>query len=52
MKDNVERIDCKDFTCERFVEEYEKPYKPVVITGVTDSWKGRYKWTLEVGFYD
>ncbi|XP_022656157.1 bifunctional arginine demethylase and lysyl-hydroxylase JMJD6-like isoform X1 [Varroa jacobsoni] len=45
VKDNVSRIHVKHYTPDRFIEEYEKPYKPVVIQGCTDDWKASYKWT-------
>ncbi|XP_035216636.1 bifunctional arginine demethylase and lysyl-hydroxylase JMJD6-like [Stegodyphus dumicola] len=47
VKDNVERINVKDVPPDVFIEKYEKLYKPVVITGCTDHWKARYKWTLQ-----
>ncbi|RWS31494.1 bifunctional arginine demethylase and lysyl-hydroxylase JMJD6-A-like protein [Leptotrombidium deliense] len=46
VEDTVERIDCKEVSCDMFVEKYEKLYKPVVIKGVTDNWKASYKWNL------
>lgn len=49
-RDNCERIDVNKISPEDFIEKYEKLYKPVVITGVTDNWKANYKWTLEVCF--
>lgn len=50
VKDNVERIHVKDISPDVFIEKYEKLYKPVVISGCTDHWKARYKWTLPVSF--
>lgn len=32
FEDNVERIDYKEYSCQRFIDEYEAPYKPCVIT--------------------
>lgn len=32
---------------EEFVRMYEKPYIPVVIKGVIDSWPAQNKWTLQ-----
>lgn len=46
--DHVERIDANKVSLEDFIEKYEKPYQPVIITGVTENWKASYKWTLEV----
>lgn len=48
VPDTVERIHANEVPTEEFIERFEKPYKPVVIEGVTDNWKARYKWTLEV----
>lgn len=48
IEDNVERIDEDKVPLDHFVERYEKIYKPVVVTGVTDSWKASHKWTLAV----
>ncbi|XP_065336247.1 bifunctional arginine demethylase and lysyl-hydroxylase JMJD6 [Cloeon dipterum] len=47
VSDNVDRIHCKDYSPQEFIDKYEKPYKPVVICGLTDSWKAKHKWTLE-----
>ncbi|XP_042884366.1 bifunctional arginine demethylase and lysyl-hydroxylase PSR-like [Penaeus japonicus] len=47
VPDTVERIHTNEVPTEEFIERFEKPYKPVVIEGVTDNWKARYKWTLE-----
>lgn len=46
FEDNVERINANDVDCEEFIENFEKPYKPVVITGLQDEWKAQQKWTL------
>ena len=48
INDNVPRIDVNEVSLEQFVEKFEKIYKPVVITGVTDNWNAKYKWTLSV----
>lgn len=45
--DTVERINVNDVSNEVFIEKYEKLYKPVVITGVTDTWDASRKWTVE-----
>ncbi|KAG8181564.1 hypothetical protein JTE90_017314 [Oedothorax gibbosus] len=47
VKDNVERIDVNEVPPDVFIEKYEKIYKPVVISGCTEQWKARYKWTLQ-----
>lgn len=51
VNDVMERIDVNDVSKEQFIELYEKPYKPVVITGVQNNWSARQKWTLHVRFY-
>lgn len=48
VKDTADRIHVNEVSVEEFIEKYEKPYKPVVIKGITESWKAHYKWTLEV----
>lgn len=48
IKDNVERINVHEISTEEFIERYEKPYRPVIIKGITDKWKANYKWTLDV----
>lgn len=49
FEDNAERIDESGVITEDFVERYEKPYKPVIIRGVQNSWRAQHKWTIEVG---
>jgi len=46
VNDTVERIDVNEVSIEEFIERYEKPYKPVVITGVQKTWNANHKWTL------
>lgn len=49
--DNCERIVFSEVSHEEFVEKYEKLYKPVVITGATNSWIANYKWTIDVSLF-
>jgi hypothetical protein len=35
----------QDLTPERFVELFEAPRQPVVITGLTDTWPAVQQWT-------
>lgn len=50
VEDNIERIDVNQVSPQEFIEKFEKPYKPVVIRGIEDSWKARQKWTLDVSY--
>ena len=52
VKDSVERVDARTISLEDFVERYEKPFKPVVITHLQDDWLAQQKWTPEVMFRD
>lgn len=49
MKDvteNIERIDARYVSPREFIEQYEMPYKPCVITNAQTNWRAKYKWTL------
>lgn len=45
--DNCPRIEQSKVSLAQFIEEYERPYKPVVITGTQIGWRANEKWTLE-----
>lgn len=45
--DSCDRINANEYDCDLFIEKYEKIYKPVVIKGLQEGWKGNQKWTLE-----
>ncbi|XP_050441237.1 bifunctional arginine demethylase and lysyl-hydroxylase PSR [Adelges cooleyi] len=47
VNDNVERINVENVSPDVFVEKYERPYKPVVVRGLQNSWRATHKWTLE-----
>ena len=40
-------LPAQDLRVEQFVERFERPRLPVVITGLCDSWKGQERWTEE-----
>ena len=46
--DNIERVDASTLSYEEFVERYEKPLKPVILTGLTNDWPATSKWTIPV----
>ena len=47
LTDSLERIDCSELTFEDFVNHFEKPKKPVVITGLCKSWPAVNGWSEE-----
>ncbi|EDO41023.1 predicted protein [Nematostella vectensis] len=47
VNDNIDRIDCNKISRSEFVEQYERPRKPVVLTHAIDHWQASRKWTLE-----
>lgn len=46
-KGQIDVVHANDLTVEEFIEKYEKPGKPVVIKGITESWKGYKRWNRE-----
>mmetsp|Transcript_45759 Transcript_45759/g.118263 ORF Transcript_45759/g.118263 Transcript_45759/m.118263 type:complete len:485 (-) Transcript_45759:125-1579(-) len=44
---NVARIPASDLSVTTFVEEYERPLKPIVISGAAMQWKAYEKWSDE-----
>ena len=47
LNDTLERVHWKDLTVEEFEERYERPKKPVIITGLCDGWHAGEAWTEE-----
>lgn len=41
------RVHINDLTTEQFVERFERPRLPTVITGACDHWPAASTWTLE-----
>jgi len=48
VRDELERIDGAATSYEEFVERFEAPNQPVLITNLTDRWQAKDKWTVEV----
>lgn len=46
-RDTVERIDVNNISSSEFIENYEKYFKPLVLTNVTRPWPAKDKWTFE-----
>lgn len=47
VHDTCPREDVRKLTHEQFIEKYERPLKPVVLTNAQDEWQASYKWTVE-----
>ena len=47
-RDNVQRVDVRQISQDEFVEKYDIPKVPAVLTHVQDHWLARKKWTKEV----
>mmetsp|Transcript_372 Transcript_372/g.545 ORF Transcript_372/g.545 Transcript_372/m.545 type:complete len:473 (-) Transcript_372:209-1627(-) len=43
----IDRVHWTDLSIEDFIEKYQKPEIPVIITGLTDTWKAQKNWTIE-----
>lgn len=50
VPDNIDRIDCETYSYQHFMENYEKVYKPVILTNSQSDWQASEKWTLNVCF--
>lgn len=46
--DDLERVNGLDLTIEEFVQKYELPRRPVVLTDLQNEWQAKEKWTLDV----
>lgn len=47
LPDRIDRIDCATYSQAEFIENYERPYKPVILTNSQADWQANEKWTLE-----
>ncbi|VDK42433.1 unnamed protein product [Anisakis simplex] len=45
--DNIERVDASHLSVDEFVKRYETRRIPIILTGLTQSWRASSKWTLE-----
>ena len=50
--DTIPRVDVRSTTMEEFIERFERPGRPCILTGVTDGWPaaqrgGEREWTWE-----
>ncbi|GIL95724.1 hypothetical protein Vretimale_1688 [Volvox reticuliferus] len=48
VEDHIPRIHWKDLSPEEFVERFERPRIPVVITGLADNWPASENWTPDL----
>lgn len=46
LPDNIDRIDVSNYSIEEFIKNYEKPYKPVILTNSQVDWQANEKWTV------
>ncbi|CAG9805786.1 unnamed protein product [Chironomus riparius] len=47
FEDNCPRIHAPDVNCDEFIEQFEAPYIPCVITNIQEGWKAQSKWSME-----
>lgn len=45
--EDVPRVSAKDLTIRQFLDQYEKPNTPVIITDIADDWPALKKWNAE-----
>ena len=48
QNDSVPRVDVRQISQDEFVEKFDIPKLPVVLTHVQDHWMAKKKWTKEV----
>ena len=49
VNDVMERVNCQDVNEANFIERFERPNYPTVISNSQLDWNARKKWTVEVG---
>ncbi|EKX48677.1 hypothetical protein GUITHDRAFT_136376 [Guillardia theta CCMP2712] len=47
VEDNIERVSCHELSTQDFIERFEIPCKPCVITGLLDRWPAKHKWSFQ-----
>ncbi len=45
LTDGLERVDGSTLTLEQFVQRYEAPRRPVMLTGLCGGWRAAQEWT-------
>lgn len=45
LVDTLPRVDARSLTRERFAEEWERPRRPCMLTGLCDGWRAQHEWT-------
>jgi histone arginine demethylase JMJD6 len=48
VDNRLDRINADKVSLEEFIDKYEKPYKPVIITNAQKDWQANVKWTKQV----
>jgi hypothetical protein len=46
--DTIQRVDASEMTYEQFVEQFERPGIPVILTGLTSGWRANERWDFKV----
>lgn len=47
LPDTIDRIDCTTYDIKDFIANYERPYKPCILTNSQLDWMATEKWSLE-----
>lgn len=47
LQDTLPRIAASDLTLEEFIERFERPKQPCIITGLCEGWRATQEWTPE-----